>query len=75
MNQPEGRMSQPGMSHWKKAKRLLRYLKGTSSLKLTYKGSNLDIKGFFDSDLARNLKKDKVTTADDARSKYGYTFI
>ncbi|XP_072154388.1 uncharacterized protein [Bemisia tabaci] len=50
---------QPNHQHWTSAKRILRYLKGTSNHCLTYKKSNNNLMGFADSDWANNDEKRK----------------
>lgn len=52
--------------HWKSAKRVLRYLKGTSKVGLCFKRANGDLTGFADADWANCL--------DDRRSYTGYVF-
>ena len=43
-------MSNPGMAHWKAAKRVLRYLQRTKNCMLTYrKSESLEIIGYSDS--------------------------
>ena len=43
--------SNPGLDHWKDAKKVLRYLQGTKDHMLTYKRSNhLEVIGYTDSD-------------------------
>ena len=64
-------MSKPGKEHWTTVKRVFRYLCGTSDYGLCYQGrprfdSVLDIRGFVDSDWARDL--------DQRRSTSGYVF-
>ena len=45
--------SNPGLDHWKAAKKVLRYLQGTKDYMLTYKRSDdLEIIGYSDSDFA-----------------------
>ena len=45
--------SNSGIAHWKAAKKVLRYLKGTRNYMLTYrKSSYLHVTGYSDSDLA-----------------------
>ena len=45
--------SNPGIAHWKAAKKVLRYLKGTRNYMLTYrKSSHLQVTGYSDSDFA-----------------------
>ncbi|RWR92156.1 Gag-protease-integrase-RT-RNaseH polyprotein [Cinnamomum micranthum f. kanehirae] len=45
--------SNPGIAHWKAAKKVLRYLKGTRNYMLTYrKSSHLQVIGYSDSDFA-----------------------
>jgi hypothetical protein len=45
----------------------LRYIKGTSNVALCYRGSEVTVRGYVDSDFAGDLKKRKSTT--------GYMFI
>nr|AAV24758.1 putative polyprotein [Oryza sativa Japonica Group] len=59
--------SNPGLEHWKLAKKTLRYLQGTKDLMLTYrKSKNLEVVGCSDSDLAGCV--------DDKKSTSGYIF-
>ncbi|WJZ95165.1 hypothetical protein VitviT2T_013955 [Vitis vinifera] len=58
----------PGMDHWKKAKRVIRYLQRTKDYMLTYRrSSHLEIVGYSDSDFAGCL--------DSRRSTSGYIFM
>ena len=60
--------SDPGLSHWQAAKKVLRYLQGTKNLMLTYKRTKqLEIVGFSDSDYAGCLDSRKSTS--------GYIFM
>ena len=44
-------LSDPSQTHWKAAKKVLRYLQGTKDLILTYQHTNtLEVVGFSDSD-------------------------
>ena len=46
-------LSNPGIDHWKAAKRIMRYLQGTKAYMLTYRRSDqLEIIGYSDSDFA-----------------------
>ncbi|RVW43382.1 Retrovirus-related Pol polyprotein from transposon TNT 1-94 [Vitis vinifera] len=61
-------LSNPGMDHWKKAKRVMRYLQRTKDYMLTYRrSSHLEIVGYSDSDFAGCL--------DSRRSTSGYVFM
>ena len=61
-------MSNPGVDHWKAAKRVMRYLKRTKDFMLTYRRSNnLEIIRYFDSDFAK--------CQDSKRSTSGYVFM
>ncbi|RVX08106.1 Retrovirus-related Pol polyprotein from transposon TNT 1-94 [Vitis vinifera] len=61
-------LSNPGMDHWKKAKRVMRYLQRTKDYMLTYRrSSHLEIVGYLDSDFAGCL--------DSRRSTSGYIFM
>ena len=61
-------LSDPGQSHWKAAKKVLRYLQGTKDLMLTYRHTDtLEVVGFSDSDYAGCM--------DDRRSTSGYIFM
>jgi anthranilate/para-aminobenzoate synthase component I len=56
-------MEKPRSSHLKTAKRILRFVKGTSSYGLFYSSSwNLEITGYSDSDWAGSLEDRKSTT-------------
>ena len=62
-------MSRPSRNHWQAAKWLLRYLKGTSNLKLVYAKrfeKEPEVIGYCDSDYAGDLDK--------RRSISGYIF-
>jgi len=62
-------MSSPTMSHWLTAKRILRYLKGTTDFGILYKKgeSRLSLMAFIDSDYAGDLN--------DQRSTSGFVFM
>ncbi|XP_016704342.1 secreted RxLR effector protein 161-like [Gossypium hirsutum] len=61
-------MKSPTEKHLQAAKRILRYLKGTTSFGLLYKkGENLDLFGFIDSDYAGDIE--------DRKSTSGYVFM
>nr|XP_043615838.1 secreted RxLR effector protein 161-like [Erigeron canadensis] len=61
-------LSNPGLAHWKAAKKVLRYLQGTKDYKLTYRRSDdLEVVGYSDSDFAKS-KEDKKSTS-------GYIFM
>ncbi|KAL9295969.1 putative RNA-directed DNA polymerase [Arabidopsis thaliana] len=63
-------MSNPRMSHWLAAKRILRYLKGTVELGIFYrrrKNRSLKLMAFTDSDYAGDLN--------DRRSTSGFVFL
>ncbi|RVW42881.1 Retrovirus-related Pol polyprotein from transposon TNT 1-94 [Vitis vinifera] len=61
-------LSNLGMDHWKKAKRVMRYLQRTKDYMLTYRrSSHLEIVGYSDSDFAGCL--------DSRRSTSGYIFM
>jgi len=60
-------MAKPCESHWKEAKKVLRYLKGTLYFGILYTNeSDVELAGFFDSDWAGN--------PNDRRSTSGYAF-
>ena len=61
-------LSDPGQSHWKATKKVLKYLQGTKDLILTYRHTNtLEVVGFSDSDYAGCV--------DDKKSISGYIFM
>ncbi|RVW30670.1 Retrovirus-related Pol polyprotein from transposon TNT 1-94 [Vitis vinifera] len=65
---PRQYLSNPGMDHWKKAKRVMRYLQRTKDYMLTYRrSSHLEIVGYSNSDFAGCL--------DSRRSTSGYIFM
>ncbi|CAJ2635046.1 unnamed protein product [Trifolium pratense] len=61
-------LSNPGMDHWKAAKKVMRYLKRTKDYMLTYRRSDqLEITGYSDSDYAG--------CQDSKRSTSGYIYM
>ena len=55
-------LSDPGQSHWKAAKKVLRYLQGTKDLMLTcLRTDTLKVVGFSDSDYASCVDAKKST--------------
>ena len=60
-------MADPHIEHWKAAKRILRYIKGTYQLGIEYKyGGEPTLVGYIDSDYAGDI--------DDRKSTSGYIF-
>ncbi|XP_049405031.1 secreted RxLR effector protein 161-like [Solanum stenotomum] len=60
--------SNPGIVHWKAAKKVLRYLKGTNDYMLMYRRSNhLEVIGYSNSDF--------VGCVDTRKSTFGYLFL
>jgi Reverse transcriptase (RNA-dependent DNA polymerase) len=60
--------SDPGMDHWKAAKKVMRYLKGTRDYMLMYRRTeNLEVVGYSDSDFAGCVDSRKSTS--------GYIFM
>ncbi|XP_042958044.1 secreted RxLR effector protein 161-like [Carya illinoinensis] len=60
--------SNPGMSHWKATKRVLRYLQGTKDYQLTFRRTdNLEVTGYSDSDF--------VGYSNSRKSTSGYVFL
>ena len=60
--------SNPGLDHWKAAKKVLRYLQGTKDHMLIYRRSNqLEVIGYSDSDYAGCI--------DTRKSTFGYIFL
>ncbi|KAK2435686.1 hypothetical protein QL285_020729 [Trifolium repens] len=60
--------SNPGMEHWKAAKKVLRYLQGTKDHMLTYRRSDqLEVIGYSDSDFAGCV--------DTRKSTFGYVYL
>ncbi|XP_061356738.1 secreted RxLR effector protein 161-like [Gastrolobium bilobum] len=60
--------SNPGMEHWKAAKKVLRYLQGTKDHMLMYKRFNeLEVIGYTDPDFGECL--------DSRKSTFGYLFM
>ena len=60
--------SNPGLDHWKAAKKVMRYLQGTKDYMLTFKRfDNLKAVGYSDSDFARCVDSRKFT--------FGYLFM
>ena len=62
------RQSNPGLDHWKAAKKVLRYLKGTKDYMLIYRRTdNLEVVGYSDSDF--------TGCVDSRKSTSGYAFM
>jgi len=59
-------MSNPGKQHWLAVKWILRYLRGTTSQALCFGGSNTNLQGYVDLDMAGDR--------DNSRSTTGYVF-
>jgi len=60
--------SNPGLEHWKAAKKVLRYLQGTKNHMLTYrKSDHLEVIGYTDSDFAGCV--------DTRKSTFGYVYL
>jgi len=55
-------LSNPRKEHWESVKWILRYLKGTSKMYLSFRKSNLTLQGFSDADLGGDLDGRKSTT-------------
>ena len=55
-------MSNPGKQHWEAVKCIMRYLRGTSSLKLTFGDAKPVLAGYTDLDMARDLDSRKSTS-------------
>ena len=61
-------LSDPGQSHWKATKKVLRYLQGIKDLMLTYRHTDtLEVVGLSDSDYENCV--------DDKKSTFGYIFM
>jgi hypothetical protein len=62
-------LNNPGKAHWEAAKRVLKYVKGTADLKLTYKRKEEEpkLRGYVDSDFAGCI--------DTSRSTSGWIFF
>ena len=62
-------LSNPGRLHWEAVKWIMKYLRGTSKLKLTFGSEKLVLVGYTDSDMAGDV--------DNKRSTSGYlmTFL
>ena len=55
-------MENPGKTHWEAVKRVLRYLKGTKDLKLTYgKSKNRGLETFVDADGATQEHRQAIS--------------
>jgi len=52
----------PGNEHWEGVKWILRYLKGTSKMHLSFRRSNLTLQGFSNANLGGHLDGRKSTT-------------
>jgi len=60
--------SNPGLDHWKAAKKVLRYLQGSKDHMLTYKRyDHLEVIGYTDSDF--------VGYVDTRKSTFGYVYL
>ena len=64
-------VSRPGQAHWVAAKRILRYLKGTKDLGITYvKDKNFNKQNFL-----RGYSDASFNSEENAKSMTGYTFL
>ena len=55
-------MNNPGKLHWEAVKWILRYLRGTTSKALCFKGGDMVLTGYVDADLAGNVDIRRSTT-------------
>ena len=55
-------LSRPGREHWKAVKWILRYLRGTSDMKLCFGCDDLTLRGFTDADMAGDVDTRKSTS-------------
>ena len=55
-------MSNPGKPHWEAVKCILRYLKGTQTLCISYGVGTLDLRGYCDADMAGDMDSRKSTS-------------
>ena len=55
-------ISNPGKHHWDAVKWILRYLKSTTNLSLTFGGEKATLVGFTDADMARDIDSQKSTS-------------
>ena len=55
-------LSNPGRQHWEAVKWIMRYLRGTSKLKLTFGSGKPVLIGYTDSDMARDVDNRKSTS-------------
>ena len=60
-------MSNPGKKHWEAVKGIMRYLKATKHMCICYGSQDQSVKGYTDSNYARDLDKQ--------RSTLGYVFM
>ncbi|MCO5595962.1 hypothetical protein L7F22_050013 [Adiantum nelumboides] len=58
-------MSNPGKKHWEAMKGIIRYLKHTKSMCTCYGSQDLSVKGYINSDYARDLDKRRSTSGYD----------
>ena len=54
--------SNPGEAHWIAVKRILRYIRGTKSHKMTYSGKHLKVIGYSDSSFSGDRDDEKCTS-------------
>ena len=55
-------MSNPGRPHWETVKWILRYLRGSTNLKLCFGGGEAKLVAFSDSDMAEDVDRRKSTS-------------
>ncbi|KAL5828182.1 hypothetical protein ACOSQ4_019979 [Xanthoceras sorbifolium] len=55
-------MADLGKEHWHSIKRILRYIRGTSDVALCCEGSEVTVRGYEESDFARDLDERNSTT-------------